>query len=367
MKPIFPLPSAPSTSPTTVTPLTRQRLARAKFAYTTRHLPNDLVAGMIDAVPRAGDLVLARVDHIGHHTRLELPSGRRAHLHPGDEVVVAMGNRYAPDQFEGLVPGDLGPCQLGAAGGIAARVECKHQRAKNATRIQPLGLLVDAAGTHLNLDRFAVAITAPTPRPLTLAVAGTSMNAGKTTTVAHLVRGLTRSGLRVGAAKITGTGSGGDAWTMLDAGAEIVVDFTDAGHASTYLLESQELERIAERLTGHLAAQGCEVVVIEIADGLYQRETAVLLQSRSFRSRVDGMLFAGSDAMGTVAGVSWLHQHGWPMLGASGKLTTSPLAVRETGQALDIPILDIETLGNPEIHRLMTDLVHAAHPVSAVA
>ncbi len=367
MKPIFPLPSAPSTSTATVTPLTRQRIARAKFAYATRHLPHDLVAGMTAGVPRAGDLVLARVERIGHHTRLELPSGRRAHLHPGDEVVVSMGNRYAPDQFEGLVPKDLGPCQLVAAGGIAAMVECQHQQAKNATRIQPLGLLVDATGACLNLDRFALTAGTSTPRPLTLAVAGTSMNAGKTTTVAHLVRGLTRSGLRVGAAKITGTGSGGDAWTMLDAGAETVVDFTDAGHASTYLLESQELERIAERLTSHLAAQGCEVVVIEIADGLYQRETAALLQSRSFRSRVDGMLFAGSDAMGTVAGVSWLQQHGWLMLGVSGKLTTSPLAVRETSQALDIPILDIETLGNPEIHRLMTDLVYAVQPVKAVA
>jgi len=367
MKPIFPLPSAPSTRSATVTPLTHERLARAKFAYATRRMPREMVAGMTADVPRAGDLILARIDHLGHHTRLELPSGRRARLHPGDEIVVSMGNRYAPDQFEGLVPKDLGPCQLVAAGGIAATVEYKHDRAKNATRIQPLGLLVDDTGARLNLNRFAVAATAPTPRPLTLAVAGTSMNAGKTTTVAHLVRGLTRSGLRVGAAKITGTGSGGDAWSMLDAGAETVVDFTDAGHASTYLLEPREIEQIAERLTGHLAAQGCEAVVIEIADGLYQRETAALLQSRSFRSLVDGMLFAGSDAMGTVAGVSWLRQHGWPVLGVSGKLTTSPLAVRETRQALDIPVLDIATLGNPEVHRLMTDLVHAMHPVNAVA
>ena len=43
-----------------------------------------------------------------------------------------------------------------------------------------------------------------------LIVAGTAMNAGKTTAAARLIKGLQRAGLRVGAAKVTGTGAGGD-------------------------------------------------------------------------------------------------------------------------------------------------------------
>lgn len=78
-----------------------------------------------------------------------------------------------------------------------------------ATTLSPVGLLTREDGSRLRL------ITGPAPagdqpRPVTIAVVGASMNAGKTTTAAHLVRGLRQSGLRVGAAKTTGTGAGGD-------------------------------------------------------------------------------------------------------------------------------------------------------------
>lgn len=103
--------------------ITGDRLARAKFAYTTRHVRSEvigsLVAGRVS--PQPGDLVLARVDELGSHNKLELIDGRRATLFEQDEIVVCCGNRYAPDQFEAEVLGDLGPCDLAAAGGAAAR------------------------------------------------------------------------------------------------------------------------------------------------------------------------------------------------------------------------------------------------------
>ncbi len=55
------------------------------------------------------------------------------------------------------------------------------------------------------------------------------MNAGKTTTAASLIKGVTAYGMKVGAAKITGTGAGGDFWFMIDSGTEPVLDFVDAG------------------------------------------------------------------------------------------------------------------------------------------
>ena len=42
-----------------------------------------------NVVPRAGDLVLARVAGIGHHSGLELAHGRRAALFVGDEISYA--------------------------------------------------------------------------------------------------------------------------------------------------------------------------------------------------------------------------------------------------------------------------------------
>src|SRR5436190_1848290 len=62
------------------------RLRGCKFAYTTRRLAEAQLGELIeDQAPRAGDVVLARVEEIGQHKRLELRDGRRATLFPGDE------------------------------------------------------------------------------------------------------------------------------------------------------------------------------------------------------------------------------------------------------------------------------------------
>ena len=50
------------------------------------------------------------------------------------------------------------------------------------------------------------------------------MDAGKTQTATFLVRGMVTAGLRVGYAKVTGTGAGGDIWWLKDAGADPVLE-----------------------------------------------------------------------------------------------------------------------------------------------
>lgn len=99
------------------------RLSRAKRAYTTRNIPpSALTLVSSDACkPKAGDVILARVTVLGQHRQIELPTSRKATLFSGDEIVLVYGNRYAPDQFEALVPDDFGPCEMVAAGGVAGR------------------------------------------------------------------------------------------------------------------------------------------------------------------------------------------------------------------------------------------------------
>ena len=211
---------------------TSVRFADVRCAYSTRRvaLPHRLTLLRDTVRPRPGDLVLAQVNSVGHHTRLESPEGRRVQLYRGDEILVSYGNRYAPDQFEAEVPDDLGDCHLVASGGIAARLLSKNARSRNPTRIRPVGLLADLQGVPLNLCDWQIdSRSIPKPLPPVLVVAGTAMNAGKTTAAARLIRGLVRAGKRVGAAKVTGTGAGGDYWQMKDAGASEVVDFIDAG------------------------------------------------------------------------------------------------------------------------------------------
>lgn len=291
-----------------------------------------------DVRPAAGDLVLARVDALGKQTKLELTDGRRAHLFPGDEIVVSYGNRYAPDQFEAIVSDDLAPCDLVAAGGIAGVELSRHMRMLPPTQITPMGLIGDGAGERINLARFRIDAAEQVPDlPVVLSL-GTSMNAGKTLTSTSLVRGFKRLGLRVAALKITGTGAGGDMWIVRDAGADVVLDFTDAGFASTYLVPIDEVVAGAFRLINHAAASGCEVAVIEIADGLQQKETAQLIRSDALRALTLGCTFAAYDAMGAMCGVRELAEAGHTVLGLSGRLGLSPLAVREAEAATGLRV-----------------------------
>lgn len=344
----------------TTEPLDPERLMHAKHAYTTRHLDITTARQLrTDAVPSTGDVVLARVAAIGQHTRIEQTDGRRATLFPGDEVVVVYGDRYAPDQFHASVPTDLGPCSLVAAGGIAAQVEAAHGKMQEATTLEPVGLLADAAGRQLNL-RGVAAQEIPRvsgPRPVTIAVVGTSMNSGKTTSAAHLVRGLRLAGLRVGAAKVTGTGAGGDIWLLSDAGAFPVYDFTLAGLPSTYRVGPAEVLRVFVDLTSRLALDGCDAVVIEVADGVFQQETAALLEDPVFREGVDAVLFAAVDALGAVAGTAWLRERGLAPLAITGVLSASPLATLEAVSATHDQVWGLQHLGDPDAAaRLYADL-----------
>lgn len=338
--------------PTTSACLLPSRLNTAKFAFATRRVQRSELRGLIagDISPGPGDLVLARVDEIGQHPRVELIDGRKAALFCGDEVVVCYGDRYAPDQFEAEVPADLGPCDLVAAGGLAARAVSMHEDMEPPTRLTPLGLLVDEHGERVNVARWALpplpGVRAPAP---TLVVVGTSMNSGKTTVGAYLARGLAAAGCRVGTAKVTGTGAGNDLWIMRDAGADPVLDFTDAGMASTYRVPVARLERAFTTLTGHLTAAGVDVIVIEIADGLGQVETAGLLASRQVGAATDAVFFAAGDALGASAGVEWLRRRGLPVVAVGGTLTMSPLATREAAGLTGLPVLGCEQLANPAV------------------
>jgi len=349
-------------------PQLMRRLANAKRAYTARHFADADAAQLLEGtalVPRAGDLVLARVDKIGKHAQLEQADGRKSWLFAGDEIVVAYAARYAPDQYEAHVPADLGPCQLVAGGGVAATVLCRHAAVGTATEITPLGLLANADGERLNLAQHALDVRPLTsPRPITLASVGTSMNAGKTTSAAHLIRGLVRAGCKVGAAKITGTGSGNDPWLLHDAGAHVVLDFTDAGHASTHLLGLPALHDVMQRLLTNLAAHRVDAIVIEIADGLFQSETALLMQSPEFKSAVDGLVFSSGDAMGAAAGAGWLCGRGLPLLALAGVLTKSPLARREAQAATGLPVLGLDELGDAAVAR---SLMQRAAPDAVAA
>lgn len=347
--------------------LATNRLYRTKRAFSTRRVNLDLCTGLKtgDYAPVAGDLVLATVVELGSHSRVELPTGRRATLQPGDEIMLAYGNRYAPDQYEAYVPEDLGPCHMVAAGGVAARAVSWHERLAGPTEIQPIGVVADATGTPINLSQFRCEDVACAHPPVAIAVFGSSMNAGKTISTASLVKGFADAGLRVGALKITGTAAGGDTWLMRDYGASEVFDFTDAGFTTTFKEPVSEIIAGAENLMRLLGKSGCDVAIIEVADGLYQEETSLLADHPALKTMIDGVYFAANDALGAVTGVSKLKSMGHNVLGVSGVVMRSPLASAEAASQLDTPMLHLDDLQNPGCARGLLDMLYQQRPLAA--
>ncbi|WP_295881823.1 molybdopterin-guanine dinucleotide biosynthesis protein MobB [uncultured Thiohalocapsa sp.] len=343
--------------------------AAAPWAFSTRRVDRSAVTGLDkSSAPRAGDLVLARVDALGHHANLQLADGRRRRLFVDDHIVIAYGNRYACEQFEARVPQHLGPCHLVAGGGIAALALSWHDRiSRGPTRISPLGLLTGPAGRPLNLGDFALE-----PRghgaalPPVIAIVGTAMDAGKTQTAAYLVRGLRAAGYRTGYLKITGTGAGGDTWLLHDAGADRVLDFTDAGMASTYLAPLERIEAAMDTLLQDMADHGIDTVVMEVADGVYQRETRELIASARFAARVRGIVIAARDAMGASAAVTSLAATTIPVLALSGLLSASPLQRREAQQATGLSSANREELATAAVAAALRDQALAAGMQRAV-
>lgn len=321
------------------------RIRAAHRSFATRNADLELAVGVDTSVrPRPGDLCLAVVTRLGHHRHIELTTGRRAALSPGDTLLLAYGNRYATDQFEAAVPDSIEPCHLAAAGGIAATVLSRHVNAKAPTEINPIGVLCDAKGTPLNLERWAwpgVSAGTRSVRQHLILVVGSSMNAGKTTTCANIVRTLRACGLKSTALKLTGTGSGGDLWRYLDAGAHEAMDFGSVGLASTAGMEPRVLDAAIGRLCAAVSPES-DVIVGELADGILQRETNALLRHSALRDRIGSVVFAGSDPLGTAAGVQLLAEWGVEVTAASGLICASPLAVREFRAFMNTPVVFAE-------------------------
>lgn len=340
-----------------------------KHSFTTHRVPLSAMVGLapINHKPQIGQLVVAEVLSLGQHIRIENRSGAVVNIFPGDQIVGAFGNRYATDQFEGYVPQQqVEECDMLSVGGVIGEVVSKHHVMNVPTRMRILGQVCDERGQPLSQQMFGLSPRSASSQRSAghcsevILVVGASMNSGKTTTVGMLARALTRAGLRVAAAKVTGTAAGKDGRFFASCGANPVLDFTDAGYPSTYMLNFEELVNIYDTLLSHLRATQPDYILVEIADGIFQRETRMLLESEAFRRRVDHVLFAANDSLSAECGVRYLHELELPLRFTSGALTQSQLSIREAEEVTDVPCLSSDRMMAGEVVELL-DLARDQH------
>jgi hypothetical protein len=316
-----------------------------RVPYALRRIPAQQIASVlpIPTAPQSGDIALATVLSIGKNTRLELTNGRNCTMYPGDRIAVVFGNRYATRQFEGYARSEGPLCDLMSMGGLCGIVESKCTSVAEPSKLRLEGALGDTDGHPLRLGDYALPPLAMHSSPRVLVVCGTAMDSGKTYTASSVILGLRRRGERVAGIKLTGTAAGRDTWNLADAGAIPALDFLDGGYPSTFGCSCDELLALHQLLLSH-AATHADWVVIEVADGLLQVETAALLQSSAFISTVHAWLFATGDPLAATGGIDLLRQWAIAPLAISGIISMSPLAMREATQATGVRCLTADEL-----------------------
>lgn len=298
--------------------------------------------------PEVGDVAYGRIARIGHHQSLENRFGRIHKISVGSRALFVFGNRYAPDHYEGVVPEHFtADVDLLARSGVVGEVRHRNTILQEATRVRILGYLVDPDGKPLNTRDFPAFQPSQSEkdprkkRAKLILVVGTAMNSGKSVTAAACCWALTAMGYNVRASKITGTASLKDILHMNDAGARIYTDFTSFGYPSTYLCSRDEMLRIFNQTDLKYGNTASNFWVVEFADGILQRETAMLLESEDVKSRIHKLIFCAGDALGAIGGIKVLQDRfNLAPDAVSGVCSSSPLAVQELREFTNIPVFD---------------------------
>jgi hypothetical protein len=251
------------------------RLDRIASATSNARLSRDVVLGP-DVVAEEGYVVAVRIlaDKPTYNT-VEDVSGRMVPLRSGDVLAGVLGSRRALRGYAGEVPARIAvgdEIHVLNLGGVLGRCTSVNPEVGPPFRAEVLGAVLafpelgDRIGRPAHILDGAVppadALTATAP---VVWVAGTCMNSGKTAAAAEIIRGLSRAGVRVAAAKLTGVALMRDALAMQDAGAVAALTFADAGAASTH---AGSTVAMARGILGRLTAARPDCVVAELGDGI---------------------------------------------------------------------------------------------------
>ena len=307
-------------------------------------------------VPKTGDVAVFEVLEIGKHKAIQGASGKNIYIFPGDYIMAAFGNRYATNQFEGYVPTRvMNHYQILGQGGCVGVLHSAHAKleALGATQLRLVAYAVQNSGKIINTEFMLDQPIGFDPLKkrnyeVILSV-GSSMDSGKTTSAAYLCRGLKKAGNKVGFIKLTGTVFSKDKRFVGDCGADKAVDFSNLGFPSTYMYPIETLLQIYETLLNRMEEIEPDYIVVEIADGLLQRETSMLLNHSGFMKTVSHIMLSCGDSLGVLSGLTFLDQISRKPFAISGLINASPLLVEEVKNTIPIPVLNLNDLMSPMV------------------
>ncbi len=280
-----------------------------KILSVTKNVPLTQRVNISDNIPaKDGTLIAVEVlENKKLYNKVELRTGRFSTIKKGDTLIVALGQRRALMGFVGDIPksikkGDV--IHLLNMGGVAGI--CTSSSAYEVgkpLRLKVLGSVVDDTKRILNIKNstlFKPAKKLLIKVPL-IAVSGTSMNVGKTSVAAEIIRQATKHGYRIAAAKLAGIAALKDTEAMEDYGACGVTSFLDAGYSSTIGLNGNAAQISYGALNYLSETTKPDAIVVELGDGLLgDYGVMAILKDKGFRSAVKVHIGCAHDPVGAI-------------------------------------------------------------------
>ena len=262
-------------------------------------------------------------------------------------LVGTLGGRQALKGYSGRVPRHIAPgdtLNVLNLGGLIGECTAAHPELGPALPVEVLGAaMVQRNGQWLHAriqeDALEMMHRLKSSVPL-VTVSGTAMETGKTEAACRVVEGLAETGLRVGAAKLTGASLMRDVRRMREHGATAVSTFTDAGIACTV---EDAITPIAKGVIHHLnEAEDLDVIVAEMGDGFVgYYGVDDLLTDMELQSFIEAHVVAATDLAGAwAAEQTFRDRYHTDITAITGPVTDNDVGRRYITQRLGVTALN---------------------------
>lgn len=342
------------------------RVNADKIASVTRNLKLDRSLNLSAHISAEhGTVIAGRIlTDKSSYNQLEDVYGRMTVVHSDDIIVGALGHRNALHGYEGVLPGKVEPGQILHVlnmGGVIGECVSHNPDVGKPFEFEVLGQVLvypsfqSRQGTPANVRMGALRGDGKRPGCKVIYVAGTCMNAGKTAAACAIVRRLSQAGYRVGGAKLTGVSLMRDTLSMRDYGAEVTLDFTDAGIVCT---GAETAAEVARTIFAELSLRNLDIVVAETGDGVMgDYGVQAILADSELQGLMAGFVFCANDPVGVAGGVMHLRNtYGITVDVVTGPATDNQVGVRFVEQQVGLPAINARNnarnLGDRLIARL---------------
>ena len=330
-----------------------------KITSSTRNARLSREVTLTDAiVAREGSVLAVRaLERKTVYNEVEDEHGRMATVNEGDVLAGVLGERRALHGYSGVVPERVGAgdiLHLLNLGGVIGLCTSANPDVGPPCRVEVLGQVLSFP--HLG-ERRGVPATIRTnalppcdrlvgTTPIVL-ISGTCMNAGKTFAACEIIRGLTRRGLRLGAAKLTGVSLRRDTLKMEDVGAVRALNFNDAGIVTT---RPETAPPVARALLQALndPADRLDAIVVELGDGIMgEYGVYEILREKDLMASVRAHVMCANDPVGAWGAAEYLRDAlGMRLTVITGPTTDNTVGRNFVTEKLGLPAVNTRQNGD---------------------